>query len=119
MVFQIVDDILDVIATDDELGKPAGHDMEEGVYTLPVLLTLSRGDAPADELASLLGRPLAADERDRALKIVRSGDGVASAIETARSYVKLAQDECNRLAECAATDALRAAPSALLAGVIR
>jgi heptaprenyl diphosphate synthase len=119
MVFQIVDDILDVIATDDELGKPAGHDMEEGVYTLPVLLTLSRGDSAADELASLLGRPLATDERDRALKIVRSGDGVASAIETARSYVKLAQDECGRLAECAATDALRAAPSALLDGVIR
>jgi len=119
MVFQIVDDILDVIATDDELGKPAGHDMEEGVYTLPVLLTLSRGDSSADELASLLGRPLDADERQRALAIVRSGDGLTSAIETARSYVQLAQDECSRLEECPATDALRAAPSALLDGVIR
>src|SRR3954465_6037403 len=37
MAFQIVDDVLDVTATSDELGKPAGHDLVEGVYTLPVL----------------------------------------------------------------------------------
>ena len=40
MVFQIVDDVLDLTATAEQLGKPAGHDMEEGVYTLPVLRTL-------------------------------------------------------------------------------
>ena len=34
MVFQIADDLLDVTATDEQLGKPAGHDMVEGVYTL-------------------------------------------------------------------------------------
>ena len=39
MAFQVVDDILDVTATDDQLGKPAGHDLIEGVYTLPVLRT--------------------------------------------------------------------------------
>ncbi len=33
--FQIVDDILDVVATDEQLGKPAGHDLVEGVYTPP------------------------------------------------------------------------------------
>ena len=41
MVFQIVDDILDVVATDEELGKPAGKDMMEGVYTLPVIRALA------------------------------------------------------------------------------
>src|SRR5439155_1783720 len=33
MAFQIRDDVLDVIGTDETLGKPAGHDMVEGVYT--------------------------------------------------------------------------------------
>ena len=33
IVFQIVDDLLDITSTDDQLGKPAGHDMVEGVYT--------------------------------------------------------------------------------------
>ena len=72
MVFQIVDDILDIISTDVQLGKPAGHDMEEGVYTLPVLLTLAAGGSPASELNELLGQPLDAESRDKALNIVRS-----------------------------------------------
>ena len=37
MVFQIVDDVLDLTATEAQLGKPAGHDLVEGVYTLPVI----------------------------------------------------------------------------------
>ena len=37
MVFQMVDDMLDLTSTEASLGKPAGHDMVEGVYTLPVL----------------------------------------------------------------------------------
>jgi heptaprenyl diphosphate synthase len=40
MAFQVVDDILDVVATEAELGKPAGHDLVEGVYTLPVIVAL-------------------------------------------------------------------------------
>ena len=58
IVFQIVDDLLDITSTDDQLGKPAGHDMVEGVYTLPVLRTLQAGGVPAMELLALLGKPL-------------------------------------------------------------
>ena len=119
MVFQIVDDILDVIATDAELGKRSGHDMEEGVYTLPVLLTLKSDSADAVELRELLGRSFSGDERDLALKIVRSNSGVASAIETAREYVTIAENECSKLPDSIATTALRQAPRALLDSVIR
>lgn len=117
MVFQIVDDILDIISTDDELGKPAGHDMEEGVYTLPVLLTLAAGGTPAAELKDLLGKPLDPIARDKALSIVRSNSGVQSAVESARSYVAMAQAECNNLPPGGATEALRAAPAVLLESV--
>ena len=41
MCFQIVDDVLDVTGTDASLGKPAGNDLLEGVYTLPVIYALA------------------------------------------------------------------------------
>ena len=115
MVFQIVDDILDLTATAEQLGKPAGHDMEEGVYTLPVLRTLANASSSADELRDLLGKPLDPAERDKALGIVRSADGIESAISTARQYVDTATAACDRLGDGPAVDALRDAPAALLA----
>ncbi len=57
MLFQLRDDILDVIATDEEFGKPAGQDLAEGIYTLPVLLALRDPDT-GPELQPLLGAPL-------------------------------------------------------------
>ena len=119
MVFQIVDDVLDIIATDDELGKPAGHDMEEGVYTLPVLHTLAAGGAAASELNGILGRPLEHAEREKVLDIVRSNGGVASAINRARDFVKVAESVCDRLPRGGATDAMRESTAQLLATVER
>lgn len=117
MVFQIVDDVLDVTATDEQLGKPAGHDMVEGVYTLPVLRTLQAGGVAAVELLSLLGRPLDAVEQDKALGIVRSNGGLEAAIAVGREWADRAEAACELLPPSAATAALAAAPSALLARV--
>ncbi len=117
MVFQIVDDVLDATATDEQLGKPAGHDMVEGVYTLPVLRTMALGSSAGDELETLLGEPLDAAKQRRALSIVRSSDGVASAIDTAGEYVDRAIAACDQFPDTEATAALRSAPVALLANV--
>lgn len=107
MAFQVVDDILDVVATDSELGKPAGHDMAEGVYNLPVLRTLAgRG---GDELRALLGGPLGETHRARALDIVRAGDGVAEAADTARGYVGDALAALDRLPPSPASQVLASA----------
>ena len=116
-MFQIVDDLLDITSTDDQLGKPAGHDMVEGVYTLPVLRTLQSGGVPAMELLALLGKPLDAAECDKALGIVRMNGGVASAFATAQDWADRAVAACDALPESAATEALRAAPANLMASV--
>ena len=115
MVFQIADDLLDISATDEQLGKPAGHDMVEGVYTLPVLRTLQAGGVAAVELLSLLGKPLVGVEQEKALGIVRSNGGVQASLLVARSWATRAEAACDQLPASAATDVLRAAPSALLA----
>ena len=118
MVFQIVDDILDITATDEQLGKPAGHDMVEGVYTLPVLRTLAASSNTARELADLLGSPLDNDQQQRALSIVRSNDGVASAMATAREYAQRAEGAVAGFADTPATEALRTASRVLLDSTI-
>jgi len=85
MAFQIVDDVLDVVATDEELGKPSGHDMVEGTYTLPVLRVLASDDR--GELKQLLGSPLSDDDRIRARDLVRAHPtGVASSVVDARAH---------------------------------
>ena len=116
-VFQIVDDVLDITATEEQLGKPAGHDIVEGVYTLPVLRTLTLGNSASEELRYLLGTPLDPVAQDKALAIVRSNEGVESAIATARQYVADAEACCDDFPDSPATSALRAAPRALLTSV--
>ncbi len=86
MVFQLVDDILDLTATDEQLGKPAGHDMLEGVYTLPVLHTLALETTAARKLNDLLGNSLSAEDLAAALGIVRTGGGIPAAVSLARTY---------------------------------
>jgi len=81
--FQVYDDIADLVRTEEQLGKPAGHDMVEGVYTLPVLHALADGDV-GPELHDLLGGPINSVGRDSALGLVRATDGVAQAIACGR-----------------------------------
>jgi geranylgeranyl pyrophosphate synthase len=91
--------------------------MVEGVYTLPVMRTLQAGGVPAMELLALLGKPLDTAEREKALAIVRQNGGVESAFATARAWAARAEDACAALPDSAAADALRAAPSSLIASL--
>lgn len=85
MAFQVVDDLLDVTATDEELGKPSGNDLVEGTYTLPVIRALA---GPAgDDLRSLLGGPIDSAGRDRARELVRADGAISSTRETAVGYL--------------------------------
>ena len=112
MAFQIVDDILDVIATEDQLGKPAGNDLIEGVYTLPVLLAL-KSDI-GDQLRELLGKELTTDARDQALTLIRSTDAVEKAFARAQDWAQKAKAELESLPSSPATNALFAATNHLL-----
>lgn len=40
MSYQIIDDILDFTASENQLGKPAGNDLLQGNVTLPVLIAM-------------------------------------------------------------------------------
>ena len=72
MAFQLSDDIMDITASESELEKEPGVDMRNGLYTLPVLYALERGD-DREELSELLGQgPPDGVRLDRALQISRA-----------------------------------------------
>ena len=50
LAFQIVDDILDIVSTTEELGKDAGSDVERGKATYPALMGLEKSRERAKEL---------------------------------------------------------------------
>ncbi len=56
MVFQIRDDVLDVIGTEKDLGKPVGQDLAEGIYTL-ARASRSRGRDLGTAAAAASRRP--------------------------------------------------------------
>lgn len=128
MAFQIVDDLLDVTSTDEELGKPAGHDLVEGTYTLPIIRTLAAGGAEADELRSLLvkltptdGSIEPVDDSDTlalARTLLRSSPSVRGSLDTARAYVESGQRALAPYAGTEAVTALEAAAEHLL-GTVR
>jgi heptaprenyl diphosphate synthase len=90
MVYQLRDDVLDVIAVDNELGKPAGQDLAEGIYNLPTLLALHDATV-GEELRAMLGSPLDDDERERARKLVVASGGVEATISAARGFLREAE----------------------------
>ena len=112
MAFQLVDDVLDLVATEADLGKPAGHDLEEGVYTLPVIVALASGHG--EDLRALLGGPLDTASRDKAIDIVRDSDGIPTTIERARTFAASANDSLDALPDSPGVRGLRAAAAYLL-----
>jgi heptaprenyl diphosphate synthase len=85
LTFQIFDDILDLIGTDEGLGKPAGHDLVEGIYTLPVIRALTVPGVEA-ELRALLGAHLDTPTRDKARDIIIGTDAVVGSLVEARRH---------------------------------
>jgi heptaprenyl diphosphate synthase len=99
MAFQLSDDIMDVSASERELGKEPGVDMKEGVYTFPVLQALSDGDR-AGELAGILRQgPPDGERLELALEIVRSPESLGPARAAVAAEVDRARQLGLRLPE--------------------
>jgi len=113
MAFQVVDDILDVIATDEQIGKPAGNDMIEGIYTLPVIHSMKHPTV-GPELHKILGGPITVEQRDHARDLVKAGGGVEIALEVARTWADRAGEAVVDLPDTPGASALRAAADQII-----
>lgn len=97
MVFQITDDVLDLIASDDFLGKPAGSDIGEGTFTLPVLLAAEGDDG--DEIRSLLagGKPYGDDAIQRVIELTVDGGYIDAVLDEAIGRIRIAEKAANEI----------------------
>jgi geranylgeranyl pyrophosphate synthase len=91
MAFQIVDDVLDLVADDAELGKPGGSDLRQGLVTLPILLYLEEVLDNEAVVAVLAG------QRDEvhvqaAMQAIRCSGAVAASLAEARAYARRAEE---------------------------
>lgn len=115
MAFQIVDDLLDLTGTENELGKTVGRDADLEKWTLPVIRF--RDTADAEEKSRLLevmrGHH---DDRTAALRELLSGtDAIEYATDTARAYVKSALAQLSEMPPSEARDGLSAAAEFIIA----
>ncbi len=89
IAFQLMDDILDYVATEEEFGKSIGHDLEEGKITLPLIHTLR---FCSDSERALIAAVVEQDEMSlddfRAVSgLVSQYGGITYTIEKARFYI--------------------------------
>lgn len=89
-VFQIADDALDLVATTDLLGKPAGADIREGTFTLPVLLAARGGNG--HRVRDLLAHPPPYPEEavEEVISLVVEGEYVDRALSVALGHAEVA-----------------------------
>jgi heptaprenyl diphosphate synthase len=106
LAFQLSDDIMDLVASERELGKEPGQDLREGVFTLPVLHALGN-DPHGEELRELLSSGRAEEPGlPRALEIVRSPENLSHSRAAVVAEVDRARELAGRLPEATARTAL-------------
>src|SRR5437868_7727023 len=88
MAFQIVDDILDMESTAEQLGKPTGGDLRQGTVTLPTMYYLETAD---DEGREAIRKVIEGEDR-AAQTIRRTIENI-----TASGAIKRAHAEAERL----------------------
>ena len=91
MAFQITDDILDITATSEQIGKPAGNDILQGIVTLPVIraLTVSEDKVELEKIVST--KHMDKDMLKRGLDIVHATDAVEYSYALVDQYLNRAR----------------------------
>jgi geranylgeranyl pyrophosphate synthase len=119
MSFQVLDDVLDLVADPVRLGKPTGNDVLSGVYTLPVLvaldsiygeeLRLNLAELSSDDASS---RQSDADGLTQVLHLVQRSGGISDALATMDRHADQARRAVAHLDQTTIGEGLVAFPDA-------
>jgi geranylgeranyl pyrophosphate synthase len=96
MAYQIVDDVLDFVGTERQLGKPAGSDLAAGVITLPVICYLERN--PEDRsIDNIMSKKTGQREIKAFLLKLRRYGAIEDALDEARAHAGKCKDALAKL----------------------
>ena len=91
IAFQIADDVLDYVATEEELGKPVGADLRQGTVTLPLMIARNDPHAGPRIRALLDGARPTEQDYDEVVRLVRDSPAIAAAEAQAHDFAMRAR----------------------------
>ena len=95
LAFQVVDDVLDLTASEKALGKPVASDLREGKATLAVIHAMENGILPADRRKIdivLRDQDFGRVSHEEILRILNQNESVTYAMNTAYAHAAAAQE---------------------------
>lgn len=105
MAFQIIDDILDYVGTDESIKKSAGNDIKQGIFTLPFLYAVKENRKAFEEYFDKSHYD--EDDIKSIINLVRENNGVEKSKELALKYSQKAFKRIERLPDNPFKDTLR------------
>lgn len=118
--FQLVDDLLDLLSTEELMGKPVNNDVRAGVFTVPMLLAVQEASgSDRDRLTGLMldassNAGAAAEFREHVL----AGTAVAATLELIDRYNELARRALDAVSPSRTRDGLIEIPQRYLDGIL-
>lgn len=89
--FQIVDDVLDFVGDESQIGKPVGSDLRQGLVTLPALYYLESHPHDPTLRALLSGDSRDPDRLTALVNAIRNSDAIGAALAEAGEFVRRGQ----------------------------
>ena len=105
MAFQIIDDILDFEGTREEVGKPVGNDLAQGIMSLPAIMAVERYPEH-NPVAALFERPGDQGLFKEAVDMIQNSSILADAHTVAEEYCRAALESLESLPANPSRDSL-------------
>jgi len=91
VAFQMIDDILDYVADQSELGKKLGKDLMEGKITLPLIELLKKAKEKEEIVNIIKSDRLSEESLSKILQYLKKYNCIESSIEIAKDYIEKAK----------------------------
>ena len=96
MAFQIVDDILDFTGEEQELGKPVGNDLLQGVLTLPAILFLEKYPE-GNPIGDIFENRDKQEDWERVIELISNSPVIVDSYRIAAEFCSLARQTLSNL----------------------